>query len=125
MTDSKLLDSSAWLSYVYAENLEIRNVVESEDFLFTSVLSLFEIKLKLLKDKKDVSLVQKSLEFIRKRSLVLPVNEEISEDAAEFSLKHKLSAMDALIYTSSLKQQAILVTLDNDFRGLKNVEILK
>jgi len=93
--------------------------------MFTSVLSLFEIKLKLLKDKRDTLMIQKSLGFIKKKSLILPVNEEISRDAVDFSLKHKLPAMDSLIYASALKNGAVLITLDNDFRGLKNVNVLE
>ena len=93
MTDSKLIDSSAWLSYFYAENTKIRSIVESDDVLLTSSLSIFEVKLKLLKEKKEPSLIQKSLEIIKKRSLVIPVNEEVSEDAAEFSFKYLLQAI--------------------------------
>ena len=44
MTASKFLDSSAWLSYFYAEGKEIKEYIESEDLLFTSVISLLEIK---------------------------------------------------------------------------------
>ena len=121
MTDSKLIDSSAWLSYFYAENTRIRDVMESDDMLLTSSLSLFEVKLKLLKDKKEQSLIQKSLEIIKKRSLVIPMDTKIGEKAAEISIALKLSAIDSLIYTTSLTNNATLVTLDNDFRGLKDV----
>ena len=125
MTDSKFLDSSAWLSYFYAENLSIKALIESHDFLLTSVLSIFEIQLKMLKDNKQPVKIKKSLEFIKKRGLILSLNEEIAGEAVEVSLKHKLSAMDSLIYTSALKNQAIFITLDNDFRGLKDAEILE
>ncbi|MBS3155694.1 PIN domain-containing protein [Candidatus Woesearchaeota archaeon] len=121
MTDSKLIDSSAWLSYFYAENTRIRDVMESDDMLLTSSLSLFEVKLKLLKDKKEQSLIQKSLEIIKKRSLVIPMDTKIGEKAAEISIALRLSAIDSLIYTTSLTNNATLVTLDNDFRGLKDV----
>ena len=124
MTDSKLIDSSAWLSYFYAENTKIRSIVESDDVLLTSSLSIFEVKLKLLKEKKEPSLIQKSLEIIKKRSLVIPVNEEVSEDAAEFSFKYRLHMTDAIIYVSAIKNNAVLITLDNDFRELKDVNIL-
>ena len=44
MTDSKFIDSSAWLSYFYAENQEIKDIIESETLILTSCISLFEIK---------------------------------------------------------------------------------
>ena len=95
--------------------------MESDDMLLTSSLSLFEVKLKLLKDKKEQSLIQKSLEIIKKRSLVIPMDTKIGEKAAEISIALRLSAIDSLIYTTSLTNNATLVTLDNDFRGLKDV----
>jgi PIN domain nuclease of toxin-antitoxin system len=45
--DSKLLDSSVWLGYfLYGEFSEI---IEKDDFLYLSVLSLFEVQKKLHK----------------------------------------------------------------------------
>ena len=123
MTDSKLLDSSAWLSYLYAENIATKSIIESDDSLFISVLSLFEIKLKMLKDKRPLSVILSSLDFVKKRSLVISINEEIAEHAVDISTQHRLAAVDSLIYASALKNNAVLITLDNDFRGLKNVEI--
>lgn len=124
MIGSKLVDSSAWLSYFYAENPKIKSIVESDDILLTSSLSIFEAKLKLIKDKKELSLIQKSLEIIKKRSLLIPIDEKISEDAAEVSFKHRLHMTDAIIYVSAIKNNALLITLDNDFRGLNNVLVL-
>ncbi len=124
MTDSKFLDSSAWLSYFYAENIKIKTVVESDDFLLSSALSIFEIKLKMLKDKRQLSEIQQSLDFLKKRSLVLSVSEDVALNAVEISFKHSLHAIDALIYASAIKKNATLITLDNDFRRLDNVVIL-
>jgi len=124
MTDSKLIDSSAWLSYFYAENPKIKSIVESDEILLTSALAIYEVKLKLLKDKKEPSLIQKSLDIIKKRSLILSIDEKISGDASEISFKHTLHMADALIYVSAVRNNALLITLDNDFRGLSNVFIL-
>ena len=49
-TGSKFLDSSAWLSYLFAENDEIKEIIDS-DGLYTSVISLFEIRRKFLREK--------------------------------------------------------------------------
>jgi len=66
-----------------------------------------------------------SLAFIKKKSFIISVNSELAESAAEISIQHSLGAVDALIYASALKNNAVLFTLDNDFRGLKNVVVLK
>ena len=64
------------------------------------------------------------MEFIRKKSLIVSVNEEIARKAVELSLEHSLPAIDALIYATALISKAELVTCDNDFRGLQNALVL-
>mgnify|MGYP001591204440 FL=1 len=53
------------------------------------------------------------------------IDAEISEDAVEFSLKNNLHTVVALIYSSALKNNSMLVTLDNDFKGLTGALTLK
>jgi len=122
MTGSKLIDSSVWLSYFL--NGEFQNIIESEEIIFLSALSIFEIKKKLSKNNFPHSKISESLEFIKKRSIIVPINVEIAEKAAEISLNHNLPAADSLIYSTSLLNDSILHTIDNDFRGLKGVLIL-
>ena len=125
MTDSKLLDSSAWLAYFYGGSEEIKSTIESDTLLLTSAISIFEIKNKLMKDKIDSIKLKNSLEFVKKRSLIVDIGCEIGEEAVETSIKNGLHTVDALIYASALKNNSLLVTFDRDFDGLKNVLILK
>ena len=122
-TDSKLIDSSVWLAYLFNGNHA--DIIDSEEILLMSVLSLFEIKKKLSKSKVENNKVVRCMEFVKKRSLIVPVNEEISEKAVDFSLENNLSIIDSIIYTTSMLNESILITLDNDFTGLKNVIVLK
>ena len=122
MKDSKLIDSSVWLAYLF--NGKCTEVIDSEEILLLSTLSLFEIKKKLAKSKVESSKIIKSMEFIKKRSLVVPVSSEIAEKAVDFSLENGLPIIDSLIYATSILNNTTLITLDNDFRGLKNVVIL-
>ena len=122
MTDSKLLDSSIWLEYLI--HGKYKEIIETQETLYISSLSLFEIKRKLTRDKFNEIQIIKALEYVKKRTLIILVSAEISEKAVELSLQHTLGAMDALIYASAIIQQAILLTCDNDFRALKEVTIL-
>lgn len=124
MTDSRFLDSSAWLSYFYKENEKIKFLIESEILLFTSSISIFEIKNKLIKDNIGIDKIQKSIEYIKKRSLIINLDSEIAENAVEFSINYKLPAIDSLIYSSALKNKSFLITLDNDFKNLKGIIII-
>jgi toxin FitB len=125
MIDSKhLLDSSAWLAYFFAEKNEAQTLIEDEGILLTSVVSLFEVKRKLLRDKVPPARVEKVMLFIMERSIIIDIDDRIADGAVGLSLKHDLGMADALIYASALQERAVLVTGDNDFRGLSQVIIL-
>ncbi|MEK6845963.1 MAG: hypothetical protein AABY26_04335, partial [Nanoarchaeota archaeon] len=76
MTDTKCLDSSAWLAYYFAESDEIKLIVESTFPLITSTLSLFEIKKRLLLLKKEP---EELLAFIKHRSMIITPDTIIAE----------------------------------------------
>ena len=121
-TDSKLIDSSVWLAYLF--NGSYKDIIESSEVLLLSALSLFEIKKKLIKSKIDNSKIVRSTDFIKKRSLVLPVNEEITEAAVDIAIDNNLPLVDSMIYATAMLNNSVLITLDNDFRGLKNTILL-
>ena len=121
-----LLDSSAWMSYFLAENDLSKEFIESgKHLLMTSVLSIFEIKRKMLKKSIGEQNVEKFLKFLKNRSLLIEINEKICADAAELSLKHDLHTIDSLIYCSAMLNNATLISGDNHFEKFENVHILK
>ena len=121
---SYLVDSSVWLSYFYGESRRARNAIESKAVVFTSVLSLFEVKRKMLREKHPTKGIEEAMDFIRERSIITDVNEAQAERAAGISVKKKLHTIDALIYTSADEANAVLLTCDSDFQGLENVEVI-
>ena len=122
VTDFKLIDSSVWIAYFLTGSF--KELLEKDEMFFLSVLSLFEIKGILIKKDVPLEKVEISLKFVKNRSLLIDVNAEISEMAVDFSTKYKIPTIDSLIYASALKNNATLITLDNDFRGLDRVTIL-
>jgi len=121
--DSKTLDSSIILAYLF--DGKFKDLIENENIFFISVLSIFEIKKRMLERKIPENVIKEKLKFIKEKSISLPLNEEIAEKAAEISLNKNIPAMDSLIYITSLKNNSLFLTLDNDFRGLENVQILE
>ena len=119
MKDSKLIDSSVWIAYFF--NGMHKEIIDSDEMLLLSVLSLFEIRKSLSKNKIAEDKIKKSMEFVKRRSLIIEVNTEIAEKAVDFSLENGLPIIDSIIYATSVMNESILVTLDNDFRGLKGV----
>ena len=68
--------------------------------------------------------LQKAMELIKTRSIIIAIDLEIADKAVELSIKNNLHTADALIYSSALKNASTLITLDNDFRGLNNVIVI-
>jgi predicted nucleic acid-binding protein len=121
---SILLDSSVWLGFLKGENEKAREFVGSNSTTLTSSISIYEICRKLLKIGYGKREVEKNLAFIRSSSFIVEVSDKISKNAAYDSIKYGLHAMDALIYQSAIENDATLVTLDNDFRGLPGARII-
>lgn len=122
MSDSKLLDSSAWLEF--AINGASKEIVESDAVLFTSALSVFEIKKRLINKKYEEADIIKIMNFINERSIIIDVDKKIAEKSVEISIKYNLAIIDSIIYTSALLNNSELVTLDNDFRNLPDVKMI-
>ena len=122
MKEPKFIDSSVWIAYLF--NGMHKEIIDSDDLLFISSLSVFEVRKKLIKSNVEKNKIEKSMEFLRKRSLVADVTSEICEMAANFSVENKLPMVDSLIYASAITNKAELLTMDNDFRNLKGVVML-
>ncbi len=121
-----LLDSSVWLSYFLAENdLSKEFIEEGKHLLMTSVLSIFEIKRKMLRKNVKEPKIEESLKFIKTRSLLIELNEKICDKAVDISLRFNLHTIDSLIYCSAILNNATLITGDNHFEDLENTFILK
>ena len=120
--DSKFLDSSIWLAYLIEGNH--KEIIDNENILYVSVLSLFEIKKKLLEKEFPKNVIKEKIDFIKKRTIIKEVNKEIAEKAAEISAEMKIPSIDALIYATALLSRGMLFTSDNDFRNLSNAKII-
>lgn len=120
----RFLDSSIWLDHIANTSKGSVDIVESDMLLFCSILSLFEIKKRLVTLNLNDDKIEGFIDFVKKRAVVINLNEEIVNLAVELAVKNHLAAIDSLIYASALKVGARFVTADNDFRGLKDVEIV-
>ena len=121
----QLLDSSIWLDHLAGTSEESSIIINNEDLLFCSILSIFEIKKKLIKLRFKGEKLDKSIEFVKQRALIINLNDTIINTAVEYSIKNNLSVVDSLIYATALEIEAQLITADNDFRNLENLRIIK
>ena len=122
-TGSEILDSTIILAYLFEDSF--RDLMEAEKIFYISLLSIFEIKKKMLDKKIPENVIKEKIKFIKDKTLSLPLNEKIVEKAAEISSNKNVPAIDSLIYATAIINNSKLITLDNDFRGLENVQVLE
>ena len=118
VTDSKLIDTTIILRYLF--DGQYLNILEGKDIVFISVLSLFEAKKKMLDKKIPEEIIEEKMDFIKNKSIYLPVSAQIAEKAAKISSNNKIPAIDSIIYLTAIENNLTLFTTDNDFRGMPN-----
>ena len=89
------------------------------DEIVTSVVVLYEVYRKV----KQVKGEELALEAVAalSQTKVVPIDQTLSLEAADYSLSHGLHFADALIYATSRHFEAELHTSDEDMKGLKDV----
>jgi len=119
----KTFDSWAWVEYFRGSRSgeTVRAILESDEVLSTPSVSLAELKLKYLAERRDPS---ERLQFIKSRTSIVPVDASVAEDAADLKLEHHLHMVDALVLASALHVGGELVTGDRHFRGVPGVVML-
>jgi toxin FitB len=124
MTGTKLIDSSVWVEYL-VEGRYHELIEEDQGSFLLSTLSIFEIKKRLMKKVKSILEINKGINFVKQKSIIIPITEEIAEKAVKISVENKMPMADSLIYQTALENDASVITLDNHFRELKNAEVLE
>lgn len=121
MTEYNLIDSSLWIDYLVNGNF--KEIIEIEEKLLLATISIIEIKKKLSKLKIPNKEINDKMDFIKKQSIIIGLDEKIADKASELVIEKNLPIADSIVYASALINKAILLTLDNDFRNFDNVKI--
>jgi predicted nucleic acid-binding protein len=119
----RLLDSFAWIEYFMGSErgAKVKDYVEGDGPLYTPSICLTEIKSRYLREKKDPT---SRIDLITERSFIIPLNKEVALSAADIKQRHNLHTIDSMIYATSQHRGLVLVTGDQHFRDLPNVEII-
>ena len=119
----KVLDFFAWIEYFVGSErgVKVRNHVESAEPLYTPSICLTEIKSRYLRDGKDPTT---RIELISERGFIIQINKEIALLAADIKQRYKLHTVDAIVYASAQYKNLTLVTGDQHFKNLPNVEMI-
>jgi predicted nucleic acid-binding protein len=117
------VDSSGWIERFTKgpKAAKYKEVIESTKpkDIVTSVVVLYEVykKIKKLKSEEEALLSVAALS----QTTIVPIDQTISLEAADYSLEHNLHFSDALVYATARHFKAKLYTSDADLRQLKAV----
>ena len=125
LNDSKriVVDSSGWLEYLTDDvNAErFAPYVAGNFHVIVPTIVVYEVYKKLLMESGKSAADAFSSDAMRRT--VVPLDDVLAISAAQISLDHRLPMADAIIYASTIAQNAELVTGDPHFRGLPGVII--
>ena len=117
------IDSYGWIER-FAEgpkapryNRIIDGVVPDE--IVTSVVTLFEVYRKVKRAKGEETALEAVA--VLSQTKVIPIDQTLSLEAADYSIDHGLHMSDALIYATARQQDSELYTSDEDLKGLRGV----
>ncbi len=123
-----LLDTSAWIEFFISSSKgkKVEELLLQDKPFYICLLTLAEITNWCYKNNADPEVF---IAKIRKFSRLLPLPEDIlissGRDYYEIRQKNKkISLIDVIIYSSATFHGLKLLTKDNDFKGLPNVEML-
>lgn len=117
------IDSFGWIERFTKgpKALQYKQLIESTQpkDIVTSVVVLYEIykKIKRMKGEEEALLAAAVLS----QTTIVPVDQSISLEAADYSLEYNLHFADALVYATARHWKAKLYTSDEDLQALKDV----
>lgn len=118
----KVIDSSFWVEFFTGtkNGSKINKFLNNENEILVPTIVITEIYKKFLND----STVEIAAAILRKLSSfqIVALDFELSVLSATFGIKFNLPIADSIIYATTINKNATLYTLDNHFKGLKNVE---
>lgn len=119
-----LIDSSAWFDYFLGEKEGkiVEKYLNSQEEILISTINLTEIYSRYLRSWPNQA--QEKKNYLLGRCNLIEVSKEIALEAAKTRASKRLALADSLIYATAKLSKVKLITSDNDFRGLENVEIL-
>lgn len=126
LTELISIDSSGWIERFTKgpKAPQYKQVIEATKpkEIITSVVVLYEVykKIKKLKFEEEALLAVAALS----QTTIIPINQTISLEAADYGIEYNLHFSDALVYATARHWKAKLYTSDEDLRPLKTVSFI-
>ena len=115
-------DTYAWMEYL-GGNLRYKERMHNP-YVKTSILSLGELSRSFTRKGIEQEEQDEFLEFVKKKSYIIPITEELIIYAGRLAEQEKIPLADAIIYANALPLEKLLTGGDH-FKGKKYVEFVK
>lgn len=129
MTTSYVIDSWTWIEYLDATKygLAVKDIIEKNENSFTSAISVSEVISKLSRHGKDP---EQAYIAISTLSRIVEIDVELAKKVGFLysQVKRKspnFGLADAFVLQTAMSLGAKVMTGDPDFKGLKDVVMLK
>jgi len=120
-----LVDSSGWLEYLTADTKKALfepYLLDKKKTIIVPTIVMYEVRKVLLVQQQKNAADWFTSEAMR--HTVIPLDENIASSAATNSVQMKIPMADAIIYTTSLAENAQIITSDTHFNNIPNALVL-
>ncbi len=119
-----VVDSSIWVEFFSDGPLAetcFKKIKNGE--VYVPAIVIYEVYRKFV-EKGFTELAMQIVAYLAK-SKVIEIDQAVALAAADISIEHKLPMADSLVYACAQLNGQVLLTLDHDFLGLPQVELLR
>ena len=120
-----MVDSSGWIE-LFTDGPQAERflaVLERQDRLVVPAISIFEVFKWILREHSEAQAIQAVA--VMQRGRVVDLDSRLAMAAAQLSDQLRLPMADSIILATARSQQARLYTMDADFKGLSDVELIE
>ncbi len=117
-----VVDTCGWIEFFTQGQLctKFRPYLEKSEHLVVPVLVQYELFKWVCRERDEVAAYE--VIAVTQKSEIIEVDTSLALLAADVSTTHKLAMADAFVYATALFTKAKLITSDNHFSGLPDVE---
>jgi predicted nucleic acid-binding protein len=120
-----VVDSSGWIE-LFTDGPQADRflaVLERQDRLVVPAISIFEVFKWILREHSEAQAIQAVA--VMQRGRVVDLDSRLAIAAAQLSDQLRLPMADSIILATARSQQARLYSMDADFQGLSDVELIE
>jgi len=116
-----VVDSSCWIEYLMNSDIgaAVAPAIEDSGSLIVPSICLYEVYKKLAAEKSE-AFAMEVISYMKSGKIIV-LDETLSVFAAQVSRKHKLPAVDSIIYATTTQNAAILWTCDKHFQDIPGI----